>query len=561
MRPLPPPLAGAPGPAAPAPGRTGGIGRRGRLTLAPVAALLLGLTLGVAAYRPHTANPEATAHGYLRYKEILTSIDRDYVDSVDADALTDYAVAQLLGRLDPHSAYIRAQDRAQADAFLQSSYDGVGLEINLFRDTATVVATLPAGPARLAGLLPGDQLLRVGATPAAGARLDLVGLGQLLHGPRGSSVSITVLRRGQPLSFRLGRGALPNPSVEAGVLLDDGQTGYLKINRFATSTPEEFKAELAELRRQGLTRLVLDLRGNPGGYLDGATRLADEFIGGARKLVATAGRDEQYASETYAHVAGDWEQPPLVLLVDEHSASAAEVLAGALQDHDRALLVGRRTFGKGLVQQPIRLQDGGELRLTVARYYTPTGRCIQKPYGPDKELYGQELATRQQRGDAAADSAHAAGPRFRTDHGRVVYGGGGIRPDVLVARDTLRQAAYYQRLHRAGALQAYALAFYQQHQVELAGLRFAQYEAVFRVTDTELDGLARLAALAGLRPDPAALRRCAPALRTSLKAGIAHCAYGPEAARAVWRTADPELREALRVVQDSTAQRALLGGR
>jgi len=548
------------------PGRIRGTigGRRWRLVVAPLLALAIGIILGTNPFRPQTENPDATARGYLRYKEVLSYIDRDYVDSVDADGLTNYAVAQLLGKLDPHSVYIRAQDREQTDAFLQSSFDGVGLEFNLFRDTATVVTTLPAGPAGTAGVLPGDQLLRVGPTPVAGAHLSLAQFGQLLRGPRGSSVSLVVARphQPQPLHFQFNRGRLPNASVEPGALLEDGQTGYIKINRFAASTYEEFKAQLADLQRQGLKSLVLDLRGNPGGYLDRATRLADEFIAGSRKIVYTVGKDEQYASQTYAHVAGAWEQPPLVVLVDENSASAAEVLAGALQDHDRALLVGRRTFGKGLVQQPIMLQDGGELRLTVARYYTPAGRCIQKPYGPDRAAYNHELTERQQRGEfASADSARfAAGPRFRTDHGRVVYGGGGIMPDIFVARDTLRLAAYYQRLHRAGVPQAYALAFYQQHKVELVGLRFAQYQAVFRVTDTELDGLVRLATLAGLRPDPAALRRCAPALRTSLKASIAHSAYGPEAASAIWRDDDQALQQALRVVRDSTAQLALLGG-
>jgi carboxyl-terminal processing protease len=354
---------------------------------------------------------------------------------------------------------------------------------------------------------------------------------------------------------------LANASVETGVLLEDGQTGYIKVNRFAASTYEEFKTQLTDLQRQGLKRLVLDLRGNPGGYLDRATRLADEFIAGSRKIVYTAGKDEQYATQTYAHVAGDWEQQPLVVLVDENSASAAEVLAGALQDHDRALLVGRRTFGKGLVQQPISLQEGGELRLTVARYYTPVGRCIQKPYGADRASYNRELTERQQRGELnSADSVHfATEQRFRTDHGRVVYGGGGIMPDVFVARDTLLHSAYSTRLHNLGVLNAYALTFYQHHKAELAGLRFAQYQAVFRVTDTELDGVVRTAALAGLRPNPAALRRCAPALRNYLKACIARSAYGAEAGRAVLRDNDLELQQALHVVQDSTAQLALLG--
>ena len=554
--------AGAPKPAR-QPVRGGQRPRPWRLALFSLLTLGIGIILGTNPFRPPTENPDATARGYLRYKEILTYVDRNYVDSVDADALTDYAVAQLLGRLDPHSAYVRAQDREQTDAFLQSSFDGVGLEFNVFRDTATVVDLLPGGPAAGAGLLPGDQLLRVGPTPVAGAGLSYGQLGRLLHGPRGSRVGLTVARPGQaqPLRLQLSRGRLPNPSVEPGVLLEDKQTGYIKVNRFAASTYEEFKTQLADLQGHGVKRLILDLRGNPGGYLDRATRLADEFIAGSRKLVSTVGKEAQYDSETYAQVAGSWELPPLVVLVDENSASAAEVLAGALQDHDRALLVGRRTFGKGLVQQPIALQEGGELRLTVARYYTPAGRCIQKPYGPDKETYNQELTGRQQRGElAAADTAQfATGPRFRTDHGRVVYDGGGIMPDVFVPRDTLAHSAYYGRLQRLGALQAYALAFYQQHKGELSGLRFAQYQAVFRITDTELDGLLRLAAQAGLRPDPAALRRCAPALRGTLKADIARLAYGPEAARAVRRDDDAELREALRVVQDSTALLALRG--
>ena len=543
-----------------------GLARRGwgyRLALLPALTLGVGIILGTNPFRPRTENPDATARGYLRYKEILTAIDRDYVDSVDADGLTNYAVAQLLGKLDPHSVYIPAQDREQVDGFLQSSFDGAGLDFNFFRDTATVVSTLPGGPAEAAGLLPGDQLLRIGTQSVAGAGLSNTQLTQLLRGPRGSSLALTVARpaQPQPLAVRLNRGRVPNNSVEPGVLLEDGQTGYIKVSKFAAGTYEEFKTQLADLQRQGLKRLVLDLRGNPGGYLDRATRLADEFIAGSRKIVYTVGKEEQYATQTYAHVAGDWEQNPLVVLVDENSASAAEVLAGALQDHDRALLVGRRTFGKALVQQPIALQEGGELRLTVARYYTPVGRCIQKPYGPDRATYQREVAERQQHGElASADSVHvAAGQPFRTDHGRVVYGGGGIMPDVFVARDTLLHSAYYLRLQNLGVLHAYALAFYQQHKAELAGLRFAQYQAVFRVTDTELDGLSRLAALAGVRPNPVALRRSAPALRNCLKAYIARSAYGPEAGRAVLRDNDLELQQALHVVQDSTAQLALLG--
>ena len=556
------PASSPPSPAAaelPAPRPAG----RWRALLPPALALAAGLALGARSFRPATENPEATARGYLRYKEILTYVDHDYVDSVDAEGLTDYAVTQLLVHLDPHSVYIAPRDRAQTDAFLQSTFDGVGVELNSFRDTTTVVATLPGSPAETAGLRPGDQLLRVGEVPVAGVQIGPSQLSRLLQGERGTTLSLAVARPhqpGLPLRVQLVREKLPNSSVEPAVLLEDGQTGYLRIDRFATDTYDEFKAQLADLQRQGLRRLVLDLRGNPGGYLDRATRLADEFVGGSRKLVYTVGKDEQYTTQTYAQVAGEWEKGPLVVLIDENSASAAEVLAGALQDHDRALLVGRRSFGKGLVQQPITLQGGGELRLTVARYYTPSGRCIQKPYGPDKATYNQELTERARHGElASADSVRATGPRFRTDHGRVVYGGGGIVPDVFVPRDTLANSAYFNRLQQRGVLRAFALHFYQQHKVELTNLRFQQYQAVFRITDTELDGVGRLATLAGLRPDATALYRCAPAVRTTLKAYIARSAYGPEAARAIFRADDPALQQALHVVQDSTAQLALLG--
>jgi carboxyl-terminal processing protease len=259
-------------------------------------------------------------------------------------------------------------------------------------------------------------------------------------------------------------------------------------------------------------------------------------------------------------VPGDWEQGTLVVLVDENSASAAEVLAGALQDHDRALLIGRRTYGKGLVQQPIALQDGGELRLTIARYYTPAGRCIQKPYGADKASYQQELTERQRRGEfASADNVPVAKElRFRTDHGRAVYGGGGIIPDVFVPRDSLAHCDYFSRLCRQGVLQAYAQTFYQRHRAELTSLRAEQFAATFQVSDTELEGVGRLARLAGLAPNPAALRRCAPLVRLHLKAHLAQSLYGLEASRAVLRAEDAELQQALQSVKDGPALLALL---
>jgi carboxyl-terminal processing protease len=277
--------------------------------------------------------------------------------------------------------------------------------------------------------------------------------------------------------------------------------------------------------------------------------------------VYTDGKGEQYDTQTYAKVAGEFEEGALVVLVDEGSASAAEVVAGALQDHDRAILVGRRTFGKGLVQQPINLSDGGELRLTIARYYTPAGRSIQKPYGANYAEYSAELTGRSARGELqSADSVHfAKALRFRTDHGRTVYGGGGIMPDVFVPRDSLAHSAYYTKLQSHGVVRAFALSFYQTHKAELEGLRFEQFNATFRISDAQLASLATQAAQDGVKADLAATRRCTPLLRNQLKAYIARSAYGSMAYYTVLREQDAELQSALHVVSDSTAQLALLG--
>ena len=537
-----------------------------RVWLRQVAVVVLAMSCGILVannpFRPSSENPDATARGYLRFKEILSYVDRDYADSVDTEGLADYAVAQMLEKLDPHSVFIPARDREKSDAFLQSDYDGVGIEFNVFRDTLTVVAPLSGGPAEQAGLQPGDQILSISGRRVSGAHLSTSQLAVLLRGPRGSSVTMEVRRRqlARPLSLSIARSRIANTSVDAAYLVDD-QTGYIKVSRFASGTYDEFRTALVDLRRQGLTRLVLDLRGNPGGYLDRATRMADEFIAGSRKIVYTDGKGEQYDTQTYAKVAGEFEEGALVVLVDEGSASAAEVVAGALQDHDRALLVGRRTFGKGLVQQPIALSDGGELRLTIARYYTPAGRSIQKPYGANYAEYSADVANRAAHGELqSADSIHFSKQlQFRTDHGRVVYGGGGIMPDIFVPRDTVAHSIYLNKLQSHGVIRAFALSFYQTHKAELEGLRFEQFNATFRITDSQLASLTAQAAQDKVTADAATIRRSAPLLRNLLKAYIARSAYGSVACFTVLREQDAELQRALHAVSDDTAQLALLG--
>ncbi|MBC8083627.1 MAG: S41 family peptidase [Hymenobacter sp.] len=549
MTPAPQPES-APGPSPRSPRR------QVRQPLLLALALVCGVLLGANPFRPSSQNPDGTARGYLKFKEILSYVDRDYVDSVDAEALSDYAIGRMLEQLDPHSTFIPARQQQQASSFLQSDFDGVGVEFNIFHDTVTVVAPLSGGPAELSGLQPGDRILAVNGERVASIHITTEQMFGKLRGTRGSKVILQLLRHHQsrPLNVAIIRNRIPNNSVDVAYLLDK-QTGYIKVSRFASGTYDEFKMALGELRRQGMTSLVLDLRGNPGGYLDRATKLADEFIGGTRKIVYTDGKGDQYDTQTFSRVAGEFEEGPLVVLVDEGSASAAEVVAGALQDHDRALVVGRRTFGKGLVQQPIALNDGSELRLTIARYYTPSGRSIQKSYRQGLAAYEQDLRNRLRHGELFhADSIHFADSlRFRTDHGRTVYGGGGIMPDLFVPRDTSAFSAYYTRLQSHNLVREYALNYFQEHQTELEGLRAEQFLTTFRISDAQLQALAGMAARDGMPANPLHLSRCAGLLRNQLKAYIARSAYGKPTYYAVLHEQDAELKQALQAVSNGTA--------
>ena len=519
-------------------------------------ALACGILLGANPFRPSSQNPDGTSRGYLKFKEVLSYVDRDYVDSVDAEQLSDYAIGRLLERLDPHSLFIPARQQEQSTVFLQSDFDGVGAEVNIFHDTVTVVAPFSGGPAEQAGLQAGDRLLAINGQGVSGKQASLEHVLALLRGPRGSRVQLQVMQRRQrvPLVLLVTRNRIPNHSVEAAYLLDQ-QTGYLKVSRFASGTFDEFKQALGDLRRQGMTQLVLDLRGNPGGYLDRATKMADEFIGGTRKIVYTDGKGDQYDTQVFSRVAGEFEQGPLVVLVDEGSASAAEVVAGALQDHDRALIVGRRTFGKGLVQQPIALNDGSELRLTIARYYTPSGRSIQKSYRKGIESYEQDMADRERRGEFEhADSIPVADSlRYRTAHGRTVYGGGGITPDLFVTRDPAAQAPYYAALQSRNLIREFALNFYQDHRAELAAMRFEEFDKVFQLDNQQLQLLAAIAAKEGVRASATDQSRCAPLLRNQLKALVARNAYGPTAYYQVLAQQDAALQQARRALQNGAA--------
>lgn len=392
-----------------------------RLPLFIGLAMAAGMLLGATFFRPSSNDPQATAKGYLKFREILSYIDREYVDTVNTEELSEYAISKMLEKLDPHSSYIPARELGLAKSYLESDFDGIGVEFNIFRDTLYVIAPVHDGPSEQVGIQAGDKIIKVDGESLTGEKLTNEKVFQKLRGPRGSKVNLTILRRGEakPKQFTVVRRKIPTVSVDVGYMVDD-KTGYIKVSRFASSTYDEFKKKLTALRKQGMQRLILDLRDNPGGYLDHATRMADEFIAGNKKLVYTDGKGEKYDADYYARTKGEFENGDLVVLINEGSASASEILAGALQDHDRAVIVGRRSFGKGLVQVPIPLSDGGELRLTISRYYTPSGRSIQKPYDPnDAEEYEMDIMNRFKHGEFFSQDSIRFNDslKYQTEHG------------------------------------------------------------------------------------------------------------------------------------------------
>ncbi len=524
--------------------------------LAAALGVLVGASLGFKRADGVTSNPRATARGYFKFRDVLSYIDRDYVDTVNTEELSEYAVQRMLERLDPHSVYIPTRDMELANAYLEGDFEGVGVEFNLFNDTISVVAPLAGGPAEAVGIQTGDQVIRIGTADVAGVNITNEQVFAKLRGARNSKVVLTVKRPGEArlLDFTVTRSRIASTSVDVAYMVDE-RTGYLKISRFARNTYDEFREALARLRRRGMQRLVLDLRGNPGGYLDCATRIADEFLAGERRIVYTDGKGDKYDTETLAHNPGNFEQGPLVVLLDEGSASASEIVAGALQDNDRALIVGRRSFGKGLVQLPIGLPDGSELRLTISRYYTPAGRCIQKPYkGVGYDEYEDELAVRYRKGE----DFHADSTRFDRTHpyktllrGRTVYGGGGIMPDIFVARDTAETSDYLSELFAENIPREFALRYYQAHRRELSHLSWNAFRTEFDVTDAMLQAVVKEGLAAHVPYSKAGLARARPLLSNYLKAFIARPAFGNEASFAILHQKDTEFQAALRHVEQA----------
>lgn len=408
--------------------------------------------------------------GSNRLSNLLHIIDDQYVDTVNIDSLVEKAFPGILAELDPHSVYISAKDVATANDDLKGSFSGVGIEFTIRKDTIHVQNVIKDGPAEQAGLLAGDKIVSIDGKPFVGKIVTDEEAKHRLKGPKDTKVTIGVIRYGEtkPKTFVVTRGDITTKSVSAVYMLND-TTGYIRIKSFGERTYAEMLAGLYDLSTQNFKSLVIDLRDNTGGYLQAATQMVNEFLPKNRLIVYTEGRKSPRANYR-SDGRGSFQDLPLVVLINEGSASAAEIFAGAIQDNDRGTIIGRRSFGKGLVQKQIEFPDGSMVRLTIARYYTPSGRCIQKPYTPGDETdYQLDLLSRYEHGEYfSQDSIRHTGPEYHTHIGRTVYGGGGITPDIFIPEDTLDMTSYYKEAAMSGLILQYAYNYADDHRQQLS---------------------------------------------------------------------------------------------
>lgn len=404
-----------------------------------------------------------------KINDVLNYIDEYYVDTVNRSQLSDVAIDALLQSLDPHSYYIPAKELNGVNEELQGNFEGIGIEFNIQKDTIIVVSLISGGPSEMAGIMAGDRIVKVDNKNVAGIKISNKEVFKRLRGKGGTQVKVSIYRKGLPrlLDFNLTRAKIPEISVDAAYVIKKG-IGYIKVSKFAANTFEEFHEAIKNLKAEGVTKLIFDLRGNGGGFLDAAVNMADEFLEKNKVIVYTKGKSKP---KTYykATSKGELENTKLIVLIDEWSASASEIVAGAIQDNDRGLIVGRRSFGKGLVQNQVELPDGSALRLTIARYYTPTGRCIQKPYNEGVSEYYHNFMKRFEDGETlSADSIHFADSlKFKTPKGKTVYGGGGIMPDIFVPIDTSGSSRYLSEISSKNLVNQFAFDYVDKNRKTL----------------------------------------------------------------------------------------------
>ena len=479
-------------------------------------------------------------------------IERYYVDSVDFDSLQEQALPLILSQLDPHSVYLNAEANRQETEGLEGSFAGIGVQFNTLLDTVVVVRVIEGGPSERAGLQPGDRIRKAGSTNLVKDSITTEEIMKALKGPEDTVVRLLIKRGAKTFESAVVRGAVPVSSIDAAYMIRP-HVLYVRLNKWGAQTPQEFQQAWADHSAQGIERILIDLRDNGGGYLQAATTLLSEFLDKGNLLVYNQGA--HYPRENFTSPrTGRLRQTPVTVLVNENSASASEIFSGAMQDLDRALIVGRRTFGKGLVQVPFTLSDSSVLRLTVARYYTPSGRSIQKSYAKGLEAYAEDIEERYLHGELfSADSVSRPDTtRYYTRMGRVVYGGGGITPDIFVPRDSTGLNAYYVRLMRSGTLMRFAFTYADAHRTELLAHKTASAldKHLQSIGDQLVSSYAVYAQRYGVPQRPGMLLECAPLLRRDLIALIADLIGGDRNLFYELRNErDPEVIKALEILE------------
>lgn len=481
--------------------------------------------LGVICLLPMVAqnkNKEIQSRKLAMAELLISNL---YVDKVDETKLVEKAIVGMLNELDPHSTYATPEEVKALNEPLRGNFEGIGVQFNMSTDTLFIIQTISGGPSEKVGIMAGDKIIRVNDTLIAGVKMSTDEVMKRLKGPKGTRVKVEIWRRGidKPLYFTIVRDKIPVYSLDAAYMVDK-QIGYIRISRFAATTGAEFKEAMRKLKKQGMKDLILDLQGNGGGYLEAAIDLANEVLDKDELIVYTEGRRSP-RMEFKAQGKGGFKTGRLVVLIDEYTASASEIVTGAIQDWDRGMVIGRRSFGKGLVQRPISLPDGSMIRLTVSRYYTPSGRSIQKPYNDRKE-YDKDLIERYNRGEMLhADSIHFPDSlKYKTRKlGRVVYGGGGIMPDIFVAVDTTFYSKYYGALRDKGIITRYTLKLIDQNRQNWKKTypHFDLFKKQFEVDSSLLDGLIEMGKKDGIVFDEKGYQTSLPFLKKQIKALIA----------------------------------------
>lgn len=519
--------------------------------------IALGIFVGNVYKSRNLSGSKGIPSGEGKLDAILNIIDRQYVDTIDVNEIVEEAIPKIFSELDPHSAYIPAKDLQMVNEDLEGSFSGIGIQFNYQTDTVVVVSVITGGPSDKIGLLPGDRIISVNDSTIAGVKASTEKVMKMLRGPKDSIVKLGVQRNTSPdlISFEVTRGDIPVNSVDASFEVDKG-IGYIKINKFGRNTYQEFITALAELKAKGCKSFVIDLRSNGGGYMDAAINMVNEFLPKDRLIVYTEGKSFP-RRDVFSNGTGTAQEDQVVVLMDDFSASASEIFAGAIQDNDRGTIIGRRSFGKGLVQEQIPLSDGSAIRLTIARYFTPSGRSIQKEYqrGAGEE-YEQELYNRFLHGefDSKDSIKQNDSLRYETIGGRAVYGGGGIMPDVFIPRDTTGITSYYNSVMNSGLLFQFTFKYTDQNRAKLSSFKNYQELLDYLKSQPLLDEFTTFAAANGVRKRPYLINVSKNLIERQLYAYIIRNIFDDNGFFPVFLSDDPALKQGVKIIQENKAK-------